>query len=274
MNSIHVQQLHKNFPTFSLQQISFSVEAGMVVGVIGRNGAGKTTLLKSLLNIYEDVTGNVSLLGKDALHDEVAIKAELGVVFDEFYLPQTLKPTDLHATYKQLFPTWDEAYFFDLLNELKLPHNKKVATFSRGMRMLLQLALALAHHPKMLLLDEPTSGLDPVMRHHVLKLLSNYMEQPERTIFFSSHITSDLETLADTILCLHDGAVLFHESKDTLLYDYVVIASTMDVPHAIGSRETVFGEQQYLVHKQHVDATAPTKRVTLDELLLFFTEPL
>lgn len=271
MKSIDVQQLNKSFNTFALQKITFSVEEGTVVGVIGRNGAGKTTLLKSLLNIYEDVTGLATLLGKDAFKEDVAIKAQLGVVFDEFHLPHSLTPADLNRIYKQLFPNWDEAYFFELLDNLTLPHDKKVSTFSRGMRMLLQLALALAHHPKMLLLDEPTSGLDPVMRQHVLQLLSQFMENTEHTIFFSSHITSDLHTLADTILCLHDGVVLFHENKDVLLYEYVIVSSNVDVPHAIGKRPTVFSTD-YLVHKQYVENFGTTKPVTLDDLLLFFTE--
>lgn len=271
MNSIEVEQLNKHFQTFALQNISFSVEAGTVVGVIGRNGAGKTTLLKSLLNIYEDVTGSATVLGQNAFTEDVIIKAQLGVVFDEFHLPHSLRATDLNRLYKQLFPAWDEAYFFDLLSELNLPHTKKVSTFSRGMRMLLQLALALSHHPKMLLLDEPTSGLDPVMRQHVLQLLSQFMEQEGRTIFFSSHITSDLDMLADTILCLHNGAVLFHENKDVLLYEYVIVSSAQHVPHAISERTSVFGTD-YLVHKQHVQDAVNTKAVTLDDLLLFFTE--
>lgn len=271
MNSIVVQHVSKKHKTFALCNISFEVEQGTVVGVIGRNGAGKTTLLKCLINIYRDTMGNIFLLGEDIVTHETSIKAKIGVVFDEWHLPLSLKPTDLNKTYKLLFPTWDEAYYFELLDELQLPRNKKVETYSRGMRMLLQLVLALSHHPKILLLDEPTSGLDPVMRQHVLHRLSCYMEDDTNTIFFSSHITNDLEVLADTVLCLHNGALLFHENKDTLLHEYVIVSSSTPIDGAIAERNTAL-YAEYLVPRAQLANTTQHRAVTLDDLLIFFTE--
>lgn len=273
MNSIIVNNVSLKQKMFALKNISFEVEQGTVVGVIGRNGAGKTTLLKCLLNLYRDIMGSIFLLEQNVLTQDAAIKAQLGVVFDEWHLPLSLKPTDLNKTYKLLFPTWDDAYYFQLLDELQLPHDKKIETYSRGMRMLLQLVLALSHHPKMLLLDEPTSGLDPVMRQHVLQLLSRYMEDDTNTIFFSSHITNDLEVLADTVLCLHNGAMLFHENKDTLLYEYVIISSNTPIDEAVAERETAL-YTEYLVPRSHLADTMQHRAVTLDDLLAFFTEPI
>ncbi len=277
MNAIEIHDLHKSFEGFSLKDISFSVPQGTVMGFIGENGAGKSTTIKCLLNLLKKEYGEVLLFGKDIVEHEISIKNDIGVVFDELHVPETLNATQLDKFMKKVFKTWDSGYYFERLAQFKVPERKKVKELSRGMRMKLSIALALAHHPKLLILDEPTSGLDPIIRDEILDLFLAFMQDETHSILFSSHITSDLEKIADYITFIHNGEILFSESKDVLLYEYGIFKGSKEevsaIPeHAIlRKRNGAFGLEA-LVLKNEVHEVFPLEKPSIEDIMLFYVK--
>ncbi len=257
MNAIEIHDVHKSFAGFSLKDISFSVPQGTVMGFVGENGAGKSTTIKCILNLLKKEYGEIFLFGKDIVEHELAIKNDIGVVFDDLHIPETLNATQLDKFMKKVFKTWDSTYYFERLAQFKVPERKKVKKLSRGMRMKLSIALALSHHPKLLILDEPTSGLDPIIRDEILDLFLDFMQDETHSILFSSHITSDLEKIADYITFIHNGEILFSESKDILLYDYAIFKGNKeevsDLPEQaiIRKRNGAFGLEVLVLKKRN-----------------------
>ncbi len=277
MNAIEIHDLHKGFEGFSLKDISFSVPQGTVMGFVGENGAGKSTTIKCMLNLLKKEYGEILLFGKDIVEYELAIKNDIGVVFDELHVPETLNAMQLDKFMKRVFKTWDSNYYFERLTQFKVPKRKKVKELSRGMRMKLSIALALSHHPKLLILDEPTSGLDPIIRDEILDLFLAFMQDETHSILFSSHITSDLEKIADYITFIHNGEILFSESKDVLLYDYGIFKGTneeiSELPEQaiIQKREGTFG-LEVLVLKNEINEAFTVERPTIEDIMLFFVK--
>ncbi len=277
MNAIEIHDLHKSFVGFSLKDVSFSVPQGTVMGFIGENGAGKSTTIKCLLNLLKKEHGEILLFGKDAVEHEIAIKYDIGVVFDDLHVPETLNATQLDKFMKKVFKTWDSPYYFERLAQFKVPERKRVKELSRGMRMKLSIALALSHHPKLLILDEPTSGLDPIIRDEILDLFLEFMQDETHSILFSSHITSDLEKIADYITFIHNGEILLSESKDVMLYEYGIFKGSneevSELPeHAIiGKRIGAFGVE-VLVHRNEVSEVFTLEKPTIEEIMLFYVK--
>lgn len=206
----------KEYPSFSLQNVSFSVPSGSIMGLIGENGAGKTTTILLILNEISRDGGIIKIFGKDNIREETAVKEQIGVVLDENCFPGEFRAKDINAVLRRIFQTWDRDLFYRYLSDFSLSENKKIKDYSKGMRMKLNLAAALAHRPRLLILDEATSGLDPVMRSDVLDLLLDFIQDENRAVLFSSHITSDLERVADSVTFLHGGRVVFSREKDEL----------------------------------------------------------
>lgn len=277
MNAIEVKNVSKQFKKFRLNNISFTVESGTIAGFIGQNGAGKSTTIKLILNLLKKIDGEILLFGKDHIEHEVELKAEIGVVFDELHVPESFTPKELDVLYGNVYPTWDRPYFYQLLEQLDVPKYDKIKTMSKGAKMKLALSLALGHRPKLLLLDEPTSGLDPIVRDEVLGMLQNFMEQEDHAILFSSHITTDLEKIADTITFIHEGEILFSENKDDLLYGYGIWRGSDEeakiIPNhsIIGKRDYIFGIE-YLVMREFVNPVIELQKPTIDDLMLFFVK--
>ena len=277
MNAIEVNRIYKKMGDFQLRDVSFSVEQGTVMGFIGQNGAGKTTTIKCILNLLKITTGNISIFRKNHAEQELAIKEYIGVVFDELHVPNSLTAIDLDTFYGNVYKYWDRAYFFNLLERLDVSKYTKVKDLSRGMKMKLSLALALSHHPKLLILDEPTSGLDPVIRDEVLDILLEFMEDESHSILFSSHITSDLEKIADTITFIHKGEIIFSESKDVLLYGYGLWKGTVeqakDIPTqaVLGKRKSAFGVE-LLVNRQYASPAFTLEKPTIEDIMVFFVK--
>lgn len=221
--SINVKGLKKNYSNFSLKEINLVVPKGYIVGLIGQNGAGKSTTIKSILNLINKDGGSIEVLGLDHITDELEIKQQIGVVFDESHFPEQLKLKDINLIMKNIYKNWDTNLFNDYIKQFNLPDNQIIKEFSRGMKMKLSLATALAHRPKLLILDEPTSGLDPIVRNEILDIFLDFIQDEENSILISSHITSDLEKIADYITFIHDGQIIFSESKDVLLNDYIIL---------------------------------------------------
>ena len=222
-NNIELQNVSKKYKDFELKNVSFCVAEGCIVGLIGENGAGKTTTIKSILNITK-ADGVVKIFGKDNKKEESKIKEQIGVVLDDSFLSDYLTAKQIHSIMKDVYKTWDENKFFQLLKQFQLPTDKMIKDFSSGMKMKLKIATAIAHNPKLLILDEPTSGLDPVVRNEILDIFRNYIEEDEtRSILLSTHITTDLEHISDYIVFMEKGKILFHLPTNELLENFGII---------------------------------------------------
>lgn len=231
-NILEVRNLSKQYDQFALENVSFTIPRGSIMGLIGENGAGKTTIIKALLNQIHYSKGEVIVLGKDMLRCDKEIKQEIGVAFDEVYFDDTLNVKAVAKILSKAYRNFDRGVFDALIKRFKLPVEKNIKGFSKGMKMKLSLAAALSHHPKLLILDEATSGLDPIIRGELLEVLLDFIQDEEHGILLSSHITGDLEKICDYVTFIHEGRVVFSQNKDTLLYDYRI---------AKGSRQQIDG---------------------------------
>ena len=228
-NAIEIRNLVKNYGNkFTLGEINLDIPSGIIIGLIGENGAGKTTLIKSILNIIRLDKGNIKLFGKDIKINESEIKENIGVVLDNMFFPELLMPKDINSIMKEVYKNWDEQLFNKYLSEFKLKNNQSIKSMSKGMRKKLEIATALSHHPKLLILDEPTSGLDPVVRNEVLDIFLDFIQDEEHTILLSTHITSDLEHIADKIIFINQGKVVLDQSRDDLLDNYGILKCDVD----------------------------------------------
>lgn len=220
---LQINGLTKRYPEFCLDHVSFPVPKGRIVGLIGENGAGKTTTINLILHAIEKDSGDILVFGKDHLRFEKEIKQEIGVVQDECNLPLMFTASDIETVMRRIYKNWDSARYWELIEKFCLPHTQSISAFSKGMKVKLNFAIALAHKSKLLILDEATSSLDPVMRDDVLDLLLDFVQDEENGVLFSTHITSDLSKIADYIAFLHKGKLLFYKPKDELIYHYGLI---------------------------------------------------
>lgn len=216
-NSILVEDLFKKFKDFTLDHVSFCVPKGSIVGFIGENGAGKSTTINLILNEIKNDSGRIQILGKE--HTDISVKEMLGVVFDECNFHDVLSPVDIERILSGVYKSWDNKLYKQYLERFNLPAKKPVGTFSKGMKMKLSIICALAHSPKILILDEATSGLDPIVRDEILELFLEFVEDKEHSVFFSSHITSDIQKISDYVILLHHGKIVFEKSKKELFFN-------------------------------------------------------
>ncbi|MCL2827388.1 MAG: ABC transporter ATP-binding protein [Oscillospiraceae bacterium] len=208
---------------FCLNDVSFSIPSGTIMGFVGENGAGKTTTIGCILNTLIKDGGTVEIFGKEMTDKATDIRADIGVVYDTNPFPEHLTAAKISSAMRHIYSSWDQSLFRDYLRKFKLPEKNKIKTFSRGMTMKLAIAVALSHRPKLLVLDEATSGLDPIVRDDILDALLEFVQDERHSVLFSSHITSDLEKVADYITFIHDGTIVFSEKKDVLKYNYGVM---------------------------------------------------
>ena len=197
MNAIEVKNLTKKYTDFTLDNVSFTLPMGCIMGLIGENGAGKSTTIKLLLDAITRDSGEISILGKSNKDNFKATKEDLGVVLDEAHFPESINPKQVNAIMKNTYTNWNENTFFNYMKKFDLPLKKSFKDFSRGMRMKLMIAVALSHDAKLLILDEATSGLDPIVRDEILELFYEFTREEDHSILISSHIVSDLEKLCD-----------------------------------------------------------------------------
>ena len=220
---LEVKNLNKKYKDFQLKNVNLSLPKGMIMGLIGENGAGKTTTIKAILNIINTDSGEIKIFGLDNKKEEKKIKQDIGVVLDDSFLSEYLNPIDINKIMKNFYQNWDEKLYFKYIDEFKLPKNKISKDYSSGMKMKLKIAVALSHHPKLLILDEPTSGLDPVARNEILDIFQDFIQDEEHAILVSSHITSDLEHIADYITFINNGEIVLTKTKDELLDRYGIV---------------------------------------------------
>lgn len=220
MNLLEVKELSKNYPTFTLKNVSFQVPEGKIIGLIGVNGAGKTTILKALLNLIPIDQGSVLMFEKIFLENELSCKQKTGVVLGgiDFYKEKKVK--DITKVTKRFYADWDEAAYQNFLKLFSLDPNKKIKELSAGMRVKYLIALALSHQAKLFIFDEPTSGLDPVSRDELIEIFLQIVKNGDKSILFSTHITSDLEKCADSIIYIKEGELIKDAPKDVFIDDF------------------------------------------------------
>ena len=224
-NILELQQVTKAFPSsdFELDQVTFSLPYGAILGVVGENGAGKTTTIDCILNTIPKSGGTIRIFGREMSDADTDIREKIGVVYDGDNFPRYWTANQLSEVMEGLYAQWDRALFRKYLEEFRLPAGQKIKRYSKGMSMKLAIAAALSHHPQLLILDEATSGLDPIMRDEMLDVFLEFVQEEEHSILLSSHITSDLEKVADYIAFIHNGKVIMTASKDDLVYRYAVM---------------------------------------------------
>lgn len=241
MDAITVKNLTKTYPGFKLDNVSFTLPSGCIMGLVGENGAGKSTTIKLILGMGDKDSGEVEIFGQNARDNIRALKEDIGVVLDDVGIPDLLKASEVGKIMKGTFANWSESDYAENLKRLSVPTNKPFKELSRGMKMKLGIAIALSHNAKLLILDEATSGLDPVVRDDVLNIFNEFTRDENHSILISSHIVSDLEKLCDYIGFLHKGKLMLFEEKDALFEEYGVI-------HCAESRLSEL-ESSAIIHK-------------------------
>ncbi len=278
-NAFMVSGLTKTYQDFVLDHVSFTVPSGSIVGLIGENGAGKSTTINAALGLIQKEDGVVSILNKEELDGD--IKEQIGVVFDGSNYPEILSPRKLNRVMKNIYRTWDEQIYFGLLKQFSLPSDKQIKQFSKGMKMKLAISVAFSHHSKMLILDEATSGLDPVVRDDILDMLLDFVQDEEHSILVSSHITSDLEKVADYIVFIHEGKVVFEKPKDELVEQYGIIKcgaaqfDALDKSDIIAYRKMDYEWQILVSDRERMKKKYPKTlvvRATIDEIMLLYVK--
>lgn len=280
--AIEVKNIVKKYDDkFTLGPIDLEIPEGMIVGFIGENGAGKTTFIKTILNILHPENGTVKIFDKDIQKQESEIKEEIGVVLDNMFFPELLTPIDINSIMKGIYKTWDQHLFMKYMDSFSLPKNKKIKSMSKGMRKKLEIATALSHHPRLLILDEPTSGLDPVVRSEVLDLFLDFIQDEHHTILLSTHITSDLEHIADHIVFLGHGQIVLNKNRDDIIDHYGILKCDIDQFDTISKEDMIC----YKKNKYHYDILVDDKhqmskkykdyiidKITLEELMVLMVK--
>lgn len=222
-NVLEVKSLSKSYADFTLHKISFSLPMGYIMGLIGPNGSGKTTTIKSILDMVKPDGGSITVFGKDHIAAGPEIKKKIGAVFDSSYFVDEWNMTDVEKAFRLFYSDWDSKKYRSLLSRFRISQEKRVKELSKGMQMKLMLACAFSYDATLLILDEPTSGLDPVSRDELLEILSDYIEDGKHSVLFSTHITGDLEKIADYITYINFGELIFTGSKEDFLDSYRIV---------------------------------------------------
>ena len=221
--AIEIKKLVKNYPGFSLNIDELKIPSGAIIGLIGENGAGKTTLIKTILNIIKKEEGTIKIFNKDSQKEELLVKEDIGVVLDNAFFPEILNAKNIDSIMQSIYKEWDSNLFYKYLKEFNIKDDQILKTMSKGMRKKVEIATALSHHPKLLILDEATSGLDPIMRNEVLDLFLDFIKDDEHTVILSTHITSDLEHIADYIVFIDNGKIFLNQPMDEIINNYGIL---------------------------------------------------
>lgn len=277
--ALEVTNLQKTYPGFRLKDISFQIPTGSIVGLIGENGAGKTTTLKAIMNLIDIDGGEISILGNG--QGSCRSREEIGVVFDGNCFHENLSVTQIGKILKGMYKKWDADLYRQYCGRFGLSGGKKVGSLSKGMKMKLAIAAALSHQPKLLILDEATSGLDPVMRDEILDVFLDFIQDEQHSILLSSHITTDLEKVADYIVFIHQGQTVFSLPKDTLIYKYGILRCRTEEFNQIDSGDILSYQKkdfewEVLVADKEKAAqkykTCVIDNATIDEIMLLYVK--
>lgn len=274
MNAIEIKNLCKSYKDFKIDNLNLTLPGGYIMGLVGENGAGKSTTIKLILNMVHKDSGSITVLGKDNGDNFELTKEDIGVVLDEVGFSAYFTAKDIDKIMLNIYKNWSSSQFFDYLERLSLPTDKKFKDLSRGMKMKLGIAVALSHDAKLLILDEATNGLDPVVRDEITDLFMEFTRDESHSVLISSHIVSDLEKICDYIAFIHKGKVILCEEKDKLRENYAVISCTeeqlseLNQSALIGSRKNAYGATA-VVKKNEIPAGFESSPVTIEELFIF-----
>lgn len=275
-NALEITGLCKQYAGFALQDVGFTLPRGSVMGFIGENGAGKTTTIKAVLNLIRRDAGAIKVLGLDNIAQERAVKERIGVVLEDGCFLNTLTARHVDVLMGKAYQSWQSEQFFRFMERFGIDRNKKIKDYSKGMRMKVSIAAALSHGAELLIMDEPTSGLDPVVRDEVLDLFYDFMQEDSHAILLSSHITSDLDKIADHITFIHQGRVLLSEPRDELLDTFGVLRCTAEQlsalePSAVRAKRIGAFGCEALVRRGSVPANWPVEAANIEQIMLFLT---
>ena len=278
-NVIEVNGITKKYDGFLLDNVSFNVAKGSIMGVIGQNGSGKSTTINAILNIIRTDSGNIKVFGMDNRKHETEIKKHISAVFDELPFHDELNADALNRIFRDIYFEWNSEIFRSYLDRFQLPRKKKFGQFSKGMKMKLQIAAALSHNAKLLILDEATTGLDPVIRNEILDIFLEFLQDEENSVFMSSHITTDIEKVADSVTFIDKGKILLSGFKDDILNSHGVIKCSksdfneIEKSDFISARVTDFGAEVLISDRKKAlqkYSGAIIDPTTLEEIMLFY----
>lgn len=278
-NILEIKNVSKKFKDFKLNDISFNLKSGYIMGFIGPNGAGKSTTIKLIMNLLKRDSGDIKVFGKDNIKHEVEIKERIGFVYDEVNFYEYLKIKEVKNIVAPFYKQWDDNKFKTLCSDFGLNEKKKIKELSKGMKMKFSLALALSHNADFIIMDEPTSGLDPVSRREVLGLFQDIIQDENKSILFSTHITSDLERIADYITFINKGKIIFSDSKDEVLDKHILIKGNRELLNnenrrlLLGIEENSFGFTGLMNNKEKALNTfgddVIIEKPTLEDIMVY-----
>lgn len=273
--NIEVKNLNKSFDEFALKDIEIKIPKGKIVGLIGENGAGKTTLIKCILNAMHKDSGEIKLFGCDY---KDSLKEDIGVVFDDSFINETFTIMDINLIMKNIYKKWDSRLFFKYVKEFKLPKNKEIKKLSTGMKKKIEIATCIARHPRVLILDEPTSGLDPVMRSEVLDMFEDFVSNKENSILLSTHITSDLEHIADDVIFISNGSLIFDKPLKEIKESYIELVLTKEEFEKFNKKDIIRYKKNRIDYQVLINKKSMKKEynkyikniTTLDDIMLLY----
>lgn len=283
---LEIKNLRKEFKGFCLKNINITLERGFIMGFIGPNGAGKSTTIKLILNLINRDGGEINIFGKDNIKYEVEVKNKIGFVLDESYYYDEITVKEMKSIIAPFYSDWDEDTFNKYVKDFGLPVNKKIKELSKGMKMKFSLAVALSHNAELLIMDEPTSGLDPVIRSELLDILSDLIQDENKGVFFSTHITSDLDKIADYITFINDGEIVFSTSKDDILDNFGLVkgpkelvpkelVSESNLGEFIGIKKNQYGFEALVQDKEKIKKLYGDKVIiekpALEDIMIYYT---
>ena len=280
MNSIEISNLQKNYKNFSLTIDELNIKTGFITGFIGPNGSGKTTTIKSLFGMIKPDFGKIKIFNTDITKD-TKTKEDIAYVGDESGFLEESKLSSIHKIISKFYPNWDEELYKKYIKKFKINEFKNYKDLSKGQKKQFELIMALSHHPKLLIMDEPTSSLDPIIRNEFLELIQEHMEIDNMTVFYSTHITTDLDKCADYIVMIYNGKILLKGEKENILNNHVIVKSKKDLidnsikKHFISLKENAFGFEGLVSNRKKAyelfGEEAIYEKCSLEDILLYYT---
>lgn len=277
-NILEISNLSKVYKDFSLKNVNITLERGYIMGFIGPNGAGKSTTIKLIMNLIKKDSGFIKIFNMDHEQNEIEIKEKIGFVYDENHFYEELTIQEMKNMVRPFYQKWDESVFKKYAKDFNLPLKKEIKHLSKGMKMKFSLAIALSHHAELFIMDEPTSGLDPLVRSELLEILQSLLVDENKSIFFSTHITSDLEKVADYITLINEGEVILSKTKDELLEEYCLVKGSKDIldenNNLIGLKINSYGFEALAKRsdvKKHFGESVIIEKPSLEDIMVFFT---
>lgn len=278
-NMLEIKNLRKEYTSFTLNDINFSLAKGYIMGFIGPNGAGKSTTIKLIMNLIRRDRGEIKLFGLDNILNEKEVKERIGFVYDENYFYEELTAVEMKNIIAPFYKNWDNKSFSNLLKEFGIPPKAKIKELSKGMKIKFSLAVALSHKAELIIMDEPTSGLDPIFRSEMLDILYSLIQDESKGIFFSTHITTDLEKVADYVTFINNGEIVFSSTKDDVLDRYRIIKGGKELldrdtrKEFIGVKENAYGFEGLTCNKEKIKRlfkdSVLVERATLEDIMIY-----